>query len=321
MSYDLFFGVPPVRQPPSPSAICEYFLERKHYEVSESQAVYRNEDTGVYFAFDIEAPKEPQQEDEADPSFVPCGIAFNLNYYRPHIFGLEAEPEVASFTERFDLLVDDPQIDGMGRGHYSSERFLAGWNTGNRFAYKALLTKLDASDVVDTLPFDAIERYWRWNLTSEAMQEQVTEPAFVPRVMFMREAGRVASFVTWTDAIPIVIPKVDYVVLARREFATGPPSHGKFDFAVVRWKDLEARALPRSPYSGPLECWLIREGKGRRSTGSLLGWLTGLLGFGLRAPPPEVANLFKEAPSKPKPLEGIPVDQILDEEMVHEYRP
>ena len=30
-------------------------------------------------------------------------VSFNLNYFRPHVFSLEAEPELAAFVESFDL--------------------------------------------------------------------------------------------------------------------------------------------------------------------------------------------------------------------------
>ena len=47
----------------------------------------------------------------------------NLNYYRPHIFGMEAEPEVSGFVATFEPIIMDPQIGGMADGEYSRDGF------------------------------------------------------------------------------------------------------------------------------------------------------------------------------------------------------
>ncbi|MFM0009145.1 MULTISPECIES: hypothetical protein [Paraburkholderia] len=47
-----------------------------------------------------------------------------MNYFRPHDFGLEAEPEVRFFINRFEPQVQDPQKDGMGNGPYSTKGLL-----------------------------------------------------------------------------------------------------------------------------------------------------------------------------------------------------
>src|SRR5438046_1840056 len=73
MSYDLFLsGLPKAGK------LREWFSERGNYQVGDTQAVYQNEATGVYFTFGIEDKK----------------IVFNLNYFRPSFYGLEAEIEV-----------------------------------------------------------------------------------------------------------------------------------------------------------------------------------------------------------------------------------
>ena len=46
--------------------------------------------------------------------FLP--VTFCLNFYRPHIFGLEAELEVRAFVKALNLFVSDPHIGGMGEG-------------------------------------------------------------------------------------------------------------------------------------------------------------------------------------------------------------
>ena len=154
MSYDLYFKL---RKPePLPfGAFAAHFQPRRNYKVLPQQAICQNEDTGVYFSFDL---GKLQNEERTD--LLP--IKFNLNYMRPHVFALEAEPEVRMLVKRFDLLVIDPQIGGMGEGEYSTDGFLAGWNKGNDIGYRAVLdTHMD--EVMLTLPAPRIEECWRWN--------------------------------------------------------------------------------------------------------------------------------------------------------------
>jgi hypothetical protein len=203
VSYDLFFrgrGGSPL--PVDERTFRGYFERRKHYKLSGAQASYRHEDTGVYFSFQF-------QEDDSEPA-----VSFNLNYSRPHIFGLEAEPEVDAFVQAFSLEVSDPQTGGMGDGAYSSEGFLRGWNAGNKFARQALGTL--NREVKPTLPAQVIDRCWRWNLARAEAQEDLSTtqmlPCFVPKIVALRQDG-VRTAVVWGGAMAVVIPPVDGVLL------------------------------------------------------------------------------------------------------------
>ena len=153
MSYDLFFK--PAHLWPTRSEFAAYFADRGRYTIEHSQAFYQNDDTGVYFYFEYYGDGDDRPADSGT-------IAFNLNYFRPHFFGLEAAPEVEAFVQRFALEISDPQTDGMGDGPFSISGFLRGWNAGNRSAYRAILLSKDRPDVF-VCPSNAIERAWRWN--------------------------------------------------------------------------------------------------------------------------------------------------------------
>src|SRR5207248_9248706 len=66
-----------------------------NYELNDAQALYSNEDSGVYFAFEF-LQQDGDDEEGRDTSLLP--VSFNLNYFRPHAFGLEAEPELSAFV-------------------------------------------------------------------------------------------------------------------------------------------------------------------------------------------------------------------------------
>ncbi|MDD5260259.1 MAG: hypothetical protein PHD76_00260 [Methylacidiphilales bacterium] len=129
MSYDLYFTSPKI----SREEFTSYFRSRSSYEVSDQQALYQNQDTGVYFSFDY------TESEPVDEGAIKSSAAFNLNFYRPHFFALEAVDEVTAFVEHFKFLIHDPQNDGMENGPYSPEVFLKGWNHGNEFGYAAVL--------------------------------------------------------------------------------------------------------------------------------------------------------------------------------------
>jgi hypothetical protein len=119
MSYDLLFK--PRKGLFNQVDLSGYFSRRQGYKINRSQAIYGNEDTGVYFQFDSQAVNEGPAEDHSP-------VAFNINYFRPSYFILEAELEVSAFVREFELKISDPQIGGMGEGEYRSDLLVSGWN-------------------------------------------------------------------------------------------------------------------------------------------------------------------------------------------------
>lgn len=195
MTYDLFFRPKNGKLPCDD--IMRYFSSRPNYCMEGGEAMFNNEDTGVYFRFMCPSLDEDPQ------------VVFNMNYCRPHPFGLEAELEVAAFVKQFNLLVEDPQINGMGSGEYSREGFLSGWNGGNEVACKEL-TNVPAHLEGDfTLPYELMERCWAWNKARSSLQEQLkADDIFVPKIMFCLHQKQIKTFITWPDAIPIALSGV-----------------------------------------------------------------------------------------------------------------
>ncbi|MEZ5943637.1 MAG: hypothetical protein R3C18_19760 [Planctomycetaceae bacterium] len=239
MSYDLFLGSPD--RPLTSEQFMSFFEGRPHYDVSEQQAVYENETTGVYFCFDF-SPEDGT-------------VAFNLNYFRPHFFGLEAAPEVAAFVEAFDLDIHDPQHEGMEDGPFSVEGFLQGWNTGNRFGYRAILTSHPPEDT-HVYPTTDLERIWRWNYRLDRLQEQEGEMLFVPRYMFITKDGVTRSMVVWPDAIPILIPQADFVYILRDELSLKPQAEDHREMTLVKWDQVES-LVSSFPFDGEAGCYRL----------------------------------------------------------------
>jgi hypothetical protein len=254
VSYDLFFRSRNKEARFSREDFVRHFTDRPHYQVKDDQAWYGNQDSGVYFTFDYNDRTEAQEEDdETDASLLP--VAFNLNYFRPHPFALEAEPEVAAFVRAFDLTVSDPQMSGMGDdGEYSREGFLSGWNHGNAFGYQAIGGQ-DPTLKFSTMPAARIEAAWRWNFNREARQAATGEGAFVPLMFFLDVNGEIQTGVAWGDGIPILLPAVDLVLVARQRLAPKGWFRSKQDIVVFSWKEIEPIAQRFRKAEGALECF------------------------------------------------------------------
>jgi hypothetical protein len=290
MSYDLFFRSRNTDSRFSSDDFVRYFTDRPHYQVSATQAMYTNEDSGVYFSFDYNADPVDAEE-AADPAVLP--VAFNLNYFRPHPFALEAEPEVAGFVRAFDLTVSDPQTGGMGDGEYSKEGFLSGWNHGNAFGYRAIGTQQQERMFL-TLPAARIEAAWRWNLDREARQHATGDHAFVPRIMFLDVNGELLTTVAWGDGIPILLPVVDVILVARQQLAPRGWFRAKPDVVMITWPEIEPLARRFQRADGALECFELF----------------------YDATPADIERLIRDKPPASMMPTGVAFDQVLDQELM-----
>jgi hypothetical protein len=239
VSYDLYFNRPDI----SRGAFHTYFNGRPRFQMKGDQAWYENEKTSVYFYFEwlqddaVQTGSEERVEEEVGPENDAFAF-FNLNYYRPHFFGLEAEPEVRAFVEHFSCAIYDPQTAGMGDGAYSRSGFLAGWNQGNRFAYSAILGSENSPEAVHTKPTQELEAIWTWNSSIDEIYDQLQLDIFVPRIFYALVEGKLCSVALWPDGIPTLVPEVDFVYVGRQKLSLGGPNQPK-DYCLVVQRDLD----------------------------------------------------------------------------------
>jgi len=233
MSYDLYLFSPRL----SHEAFARYFSGRPHFQET---GWYANDDTGVYFNFEFVEPKAEEEADSETPEFLRgTHVAFNLNYYRPHVFGLEAEPQVTALVSEFGCAIQDPQMDGMGDGRYSPEGFLRGWNKGNAFGYNAL----GGGDAGDVLIVDdpLIERTWRWNMQRNALQPNDHEEHFLPRVNWAKRLSdrKPITYAIWGEGVATAFPEWATHVLLVRE-----PRPGVASLLSKKKNGLEVKLVP-----------------------------------------------------------------------------
>ena len=284
MSYDLYFK--PRTGAVDQHKIAAYFSSRPHYEVTPPQALYQNEDTGVYFVFEMQG----EAEGEGSENYP---VLFNINFFRPSYFIEEAEPEVTAFVSNFDMIVSDPQLQGMGEGEYDPGRLKSGWDHGNEFGYSALL-KNQMSAI--SLPTAVLRRAWSWNFKRQQLQEDLGEGKFVPRVMFIQLEGAVKTAAVWPDGIPIAVPDVDYLIVPRKELAPRRLFRRVKDTTVVALKDAML---------------ILRKHGTANADGTLI--------LNYDAPTDEVAKYVASLPADEREIKGVAADQVLDRELVEKH--
>jgi hypothetical protein len=287
VSYDLLFK--PRAGSFESSRFNEYFSQRPHYKVAGGQAWYENEDTGVYFVFELQNEAE-HEEGEYFP------VALNVNYFRPSSFGLEAEPEVKAFVDAFDMTVSDPQTHGMGDGEYSSKLFLSGWNHGNEFGYAAILRDPANRENLISLPTDELLGAWSWNRARNGLQQELGESKFVPRIMFVLIDGQPATAAVWPDGIPIAVPRVNYFFVPRKELAPRRFLRRVEDQTLVS----QAQVLPifsRFAIERP----------------------DGILVLNYVNAPREIRAFVEGLPTDKREITGVSADKVLNRELVGKY--
>lgn len=219
MSYDLYLSSPQL----SREAFERYFEGRPNYQ---EVGVYTNEVTGVYFHFEYVNPDAEEKPDEDSPEILRGRhVAFSLNFFRPHIFALEAEPELTAFVKTFRCEIHDPQFDGLGDGPYNPEGFLRGWTNGNASGYAAMMSEKlgGGADGVVIADDEAIELVWRWNRELATAQAAFSGVHFFPRVYWAKQPDSTTpiAFAIWGEGIATAIPQCATHVLLGKKHRAG----------------------------------------------------------------------------------------------------
>lgn len=290
MSYDLYLK--PRSGVLDRATFEAHFSQNRLFEVGADEVAYQNEATGTYFSFawrDIDV--EDAQGVEPEPSYP---IWFNLNFFRPSTFALEAAPHLTALIRELGLVVCDPQASGMGEGDFSVEGFFAGWNAGNEWAIAKIIEEHGVDEHGGLLPRSEIHRTWRWNLLKaqrEAALEQRGIDRFVPTRMYARVDGRAASMIVWPDGIPFESAPTDYVLVIREELAPRGFLRSKPDQVLLRWSDLDP-VIERHASVDP----------------------DGVVALTFDSVPRDVASFVRKLPAREPNVRVLSPDRVLDAE-------
>jgi hypothetical protein len=277
MSYSLhLYFKPRVRR----ADMLKYFAGRKLYKIAKDRVSYTNEDTGVYFWFDLRCSRDILLRRTV------VSAEFEINYNLPSFFGIEAEKELATFVAAFGPGIEDAQMHGMGAGPYSAEAFLKAWNFGNGFATREAASK-DGDRAMATMPTAELNAAWEWNYRCAERRDRHNRRAYVPTIIFVHIDGRPGRAIIWGEGMPILLPRVDYVLVAREV-------SGQLCAGIATWSEITelAKRAGFDTSKEPLE----------------LAYLV---------PPPVIADWVATRPlTDMKAIGRMHAYQILDEELV-----
>ncbi len=234
MNYIIHFQTKNAEKQISHRQLKEYFTARGSYSVNDYQALYSNEDTGVYFTFEYGGIRAS----DFNQTLKILPVFFNISFGKPHIFVLEAEVELAEFIHHFDLVVSDLSMHGSSYMEYNELDFYRFWSAGNEAFYREKL-RHNPELKMFSLPVQEMEKIWRWNFHVSDMQAELGQQLFVPKVMLIEYQNTFNTAVVWTDGIPITLPKVEKAILYRRGFTSGIRIGKKEDIALVNISEIE----------------------------------------------------------------------------------
>ena len=153
-------------------------------------------------------------------------------------------------------------------------------------------------EVIHSRPTDELQSIWQWNYTKKETQSVFGEEVFVPRIMFMQIDGSILSVVVWTDAIPTLLPRVDALVIFRQDLAPRRLFKRQDDTCVV-------------PFDSALPVLESFKSNDYNMPAFALCYATA---------PRNVTAFVKNLKPHTGQMEGVAIDQILNQELVEKFR-
>lgn len=222
MSYDVFFKLQKKELVPD---CMTYFSSRPNYKVSDTQAWYENEATGVYFSFMVGKDYD---------------IEFNINYFRPHYFALEAKEELLAFCMNFPSTIIDPQRESRSK-KFDGEMFLKSWQENNQLASQVLKSKSTLEEY-KLVPTELLTQFWEWNYNIDKLHSGTLShrDVFIPKLMLYEEEKHIQLLSLWPEGLPVVLPRNVDIIIARKQWLRKKLSIIKYQIASRLLEKYEA---------------------------------------------------------------------------------
>ena len=218
MSFDLWFAAKNESNRPEPSDLEAWFAGRKHYgseDISDTQALYQNEATGVYFIIEFGEVFDPADTPDTER---PIDAVLLLNYLRPKFFARECAEELHEFLDEFNLEVCDPQKEETGFAGFDANCFVQSFAKHSRWAVRSM--QQNHGYEPKPMASDKLDAMWRWNLSKERLEANTEEGVFIPTIFIFEVEGVLSTGIVWSDGIPTVIPPCDSIYLCWDELSS-----------------------------------------------------------------------------------------------------
>jgi hypothetical protein len=213
MSFDLYF-YKAKDNPVTESDLTTYLNNNLAHNKSTyaRQWDYENPETGVYFMIDR---NDADEEDEAFDGFINLNFSFSLNFFRPDFFGLESFPIIEKFVDDLDLFIFDPQDFSE---NVIPRKFIGDFLKDEWIEHNSKVT-LDQFEKLNFkyMPAEKSNYLWRFQVRRETIQNSLNEDIFVAGILVLENEadGNLYTVCVWPQHIPVILPKVDYVVIKK----------------------------------------------------------------------------------------------------------
>jgi hypothetical protein len=125
-------------------------------------------------------------------------------------------------------------------------------------------------------------------------QAALGETIFVARILFLRDPEGVKTASVWTDAIPVVLPKTDLVILHRRLLAPRRWFRRRPEYMQVEWSELDPFLSSGDRRVEPMEHYTLRHDPA----------------------PPDLVDFFRTRPALTERPERLMSGDVLNAELV-----
>jgi hypothetical protein len=217
MSFDLYFYKHKDNQL-TEEGVAEYLTSNLQFNNSESsnQWVYENPETGVYFTIDWNKEFINIEETENFIDFKDLNFSFNINFFRPNYFGLEAFPIIDRLIEALYLYVLNPQNDEDSDNPIKFEKgdLLASWIRSNSRVTQSQHKEFN----LEYMPEDKSNYFWWYQFHKIELENHISEDIYIPNLFIIKsiEDSQLYTACAWTTHIPLLLPVVDYVIIQKK---------------------------------------------------------------------------------------------------------
>jgi hypothetical protein len=215
MSFDLYF-YKRKDNPLKEEDVALYLTKNLPFNTSKSnrQWDYENPETEVYFVIEWDKSKDSDFFEEFE-EFTCMNFTFSLNFFRPRFFGLESFPIIEKFINDLDLFIFDPQDFGE---KVIPQKFPKDFLKEEWIQHNDLVTYDHYEEYkLKYMPVEKSDYLWSFQLHREELQNSLSEDLFVAGILVLEriEDGALCTVCVWPQHIPVILPKVDYVIIKK----------------------------------------------------------------------------------------------------------
>lgn len=213
MSYDLYF----FKRKESKITEIEVanYLSTNLFAEQNSQWIFQNNDTEVYFIFEKNETETDEEEIEFEENyedFESLNFMFILNFLRPSFFGIEAFEFIEKMISDLDIYISNPQSDKEIPYKPKKEELFENWNSTNLSSSSQHFAEQNSY-----LEIEKSNEIWKYNFQRNQIQDKLGGNYFVPKMFFFKTKleNKVITVSSWTEHIPNVFPPADYFLLTK----------------------------------------------------------------------------------------------------------